>query len=177
MLKNVGFYVGLRVVMSGEQAHSDEDGRWRTNSSTTLAARLEMDMHRLPGVDPFFSDRPVPPEDEEVSLYVVERDVPGITMLQLSALQQAAAEMCERFAAHGERVRYLRGTYIPGESRCLCLFEATGPDLVREVNDVAQLPYCWVHDAAEIESRITPIRSKPMGRQRGDVAALEHTGA
>ena len=33
---------------------------------------------------------------------------------------------------------------MPGEHRCLCLFEAPGPDLVRRVNDIAQFPLARV---------------------------------
>ena len=32
----------------------------------------------------------------------------------------------------------------PDEQRCLCLFEAAGPDLVRNVNDIAQFPLARV---------------------------------
>jgi len=34
--------------------------------------------------------------------------------------------------------------YAPGEQRCLCLFEAAGPELVRNVNDMAQFPLARV---------------------------------
>jgi hypothetical protein len=34
--------------------------------------------------------------------------------------------------------------YAPDEQRCLCLFEAAGPDLVRSVNDIAQFPLARV---------------------------------
>ena len=34
--------------------------------------------------------------------------------------------------------------YAPEEQRCLCLFEAAGPDLVRSVNDIAQFPLARV---------------------------------
>jgi hypothetical protein len=44
----------------------------------------------------------------------------------------------------GSRIRYVQCIVVPEESRCLCLFEAAGADLVRNVNDVAQFPLARV---------------------------------
>ena len=54
-------------------------------------------------------------------VYLVERVMPGFTVDQLEVAQRAALEMSMRFTARGERVRYIRSTFIPGESRRLCL--------------------------------------------------------
>ena len=48
--------------------------------------------------------------------------------------------------------------YAPGEQRCLCLFEAVGPDLVRSVNDIAQFPLARV--VAVLSS--VPGKTSPM---------------
>jgi hypothetical protein len=74
-------------------------------------------------------------------VYLVERDLPGATMTQVGALREAAQRSCDAIAARGRPVRYLRSTFVPGESRCLCVFEAPNADLVQEVNEAAQLPY------------------------------------
>lgn len=74
-------------------------------------------------------------------VYVVERHVPGVTMAQLTAIRRAARTACATFAADGKPVRYLRSTFVPGESRCLCLFEAPDAERVQAVNDAAQIPY------------------------------------
>jgi hypothetical protein len=74
-------------------------------------------------------------------VYVVERDLPGVTLAQLAAIRRAGSDMSARFAAAGRPVRCLRGIFLPGESRCLCLFEAPDAALVQEVNDAAQIPY------------------------------------
>ena len=74
-------------------------------------------------------------------VYLVERHVPGVTMAQLTAIRDAARMACATFAADGKPVRYLRGLFIPGESRCLCLFEAPDAERVHAVNEAAQIPY------------------------------------
>ena len=42
------------------------------------------------------------------------------------------------------QIRYLQRIYAPDEQRCLCLFEAAGPDQVRSVSDIAQFPLARV---------------------------------
>ncbi len=76
--------------------------------------------------------------------YLVDRDLPGITLEQLAAAQQAAIETSRQFAVAGRPVRYIRSTFVPGESHCMCLFEAANAGVVQEVNDAAQIPYTRV---------------------------------
>jgi len=52
-----------------------------------------------------------------MSVYMVERDLKGITMEQLGAAQQRAIETSNRFADTGKQVRYIRTTFVPGEER------------------------------------------------------------
>ena len=85
-----------------------------------------------------------------MAVYMVERDLPGITMEQLAAAQKAAIEKGREFSASGKDVRYLRSIFVPGESRCMCLFEAGSPELVREVNDAAGIPYTGVKEALDL---------------------------
>ena len=85
-----------------------------------------------------------------MAVYVVERDLPGITMEQLAAAQQAAIETSQRFTDEGKAVRYIRSTFVPGENRCMCLFESSDPQLVQEVNDAAQIPYTRVVEALDL---------------------------
>jgi hypothetical protein len=72
---------------------------------------------------------------------MVERILPGATIASVEALRQAAEASCRALAAEGRPVRYLRSVFTPGDSRCRCLFEAASADLVRELNESAQLPY------------------------------------
>lgn len=52
--------------------------------------------------------------------------------------------------AEGNVVRYIRTTFVPGESHCMCLFDAANETLVREANEKAQLPYNRIVPAMEL---------------------------
>ncbi len=85
-----------------------------------------------------------------MAIYMVERNLPGITLDQLAAAQQAAIEKGQEFAANGKEVRYIRSIFVPGDSKCMCLFEATSPDLVKEVNEAAQIPFTQIKEALDL---------------------------
>jgi len=85
-----------------------------------------------------------------MAVYMVERDLPGITLEQLGGAQKAAIETSRRFTEEGKQVRYIRSTFVPGEAHCMCLFEAPTPDLVREVNEAAQIPFTRVVEAMDL---------------------------
>jgi hypothetical protein len=85
-----------------------------------------------------------------MAVYMVERDLPGVTMDQLAAAQKAAIETGRQFTDEGKNVRYIRTTFVPGESHCMCLFEADNPDLVREVNEAAQIPFTRIVEALDL---------------------------
>jgi len=48
---------------------------------------------------------------------------------------------CRQFSAAGQTIQYLHSVFIPGEQRCLCLFEADDEALVAAVNEAAGLPF------------------------------------
>ncbi|MBI2152959.1 MAG: DUF4242 domain-containing protein [Candidatus Rokubacteria bacterium] len=85
-----------------------------------------------------------------MAVYMVERDLKGITMDQLAAAQKRAIETGQRLTAEGKNVRYIRSTFVPGESRCMCLFEATTPELVKELNNTAQIPFSRIVEALDL---------------------------
>ena len=76
-----------------------------------------------------------------MAVYMVERELPGVTMDQLAAAQKAAIETSNYFTANGKGIRYIRTTFVPNEAHCMCLFEADNADLVRAVNEAAQIPF------------------------------------
>jgi len=86
----------------------------------------------------------------DMTVYMVERDLKGITMEQLAAAQRRAIDTSTDFSTRGKPVRYIRSTFVPGEERSMCLFEASDPDLVREVNDEAKIPYVRVIEALDL---------------------------
>jgi hypothetical protein len=85
-----------------------------------------------------------------VAVYMVERNLAGFTMSQLASAQRAAISTSERFSADGTPVRYIRSTFVPGEARCMCLFDAASADVVKRVNEAAQLPFSRIIEALDL---------------------------
>ena len=85
-----------------------------------------------------------------MAVYMVDRDLPGIQMDQLAAAQKAAIETSNRFTADGKDVRYIRTTFVPGEAHCMCLFEAANPEIVKEVNEAAGIPFTRIVEAMDL---------------------------
>ena len=83
-------------------------------------------------------------------VFMVERDLPGITPEELAAAQKRAIQMGKELTAQGRQVRYIRSTFVPGESKCMCLFEAPGPENVREANERAQIPFTRIVEAEDL---------------------------
>jgi hypothetical protein len=82
--------------------------------------------------------------------YMVERDLKGITMDQLAAAQKRAINTGHEMTALGKDVRYIRSMFVPGEARCMCLFESTSPALVEELQGKAHIPYTRVVEALDL---------------------------
>lgn len=89
-------------------------------------------------------------ETHDMLVYMVDRDLPGYTPAALRALQQAAIATCDRFTVQGRPIQYLRSMVVLGESRCMCLFRAPEPALVRMVNEAAQLPFTRIVEALDL---------------------------
>lgn len=83
-------------------------------------------------------------------VYAADRDLPGITMDQLAGAQKAAIDTSKRFTEEGRPVRYIRSMYVPGDNRCMCLFEAEDAESVKAVNDEAGIPYTRVIEAHDL---------------------------
>ena len=83
-------------------------------------------------------------------VYLVDRDLPGITHEGLTMLQRAEITASQQFTTAGQEVRYLRSVFIPGEARCMCLFEAEDEAAVVAVNEVAQLPFTRIVEALDL---------------------------
>lgn len=85
-----------------------------------------------------------------MSVYMVDRDLPGITMEQLADAQRRAIEYSTKFQEQGKNIRYIRSTFVPGESHCMCLFEAGDPETVAALNDDAGIPYTRITEALDL---------------------------
>ena len=83
-------------------------------------------------------------DETDRRLFLVEHDLHGLSPWQLASVHRALGEAVRRENRRGRQIRYVQRIYAPDEQRCLCLFEAAGPDLVRSVNDIAQFPLARV---------------------------------
>ncbi len=76
-----------------------------------------------------------------MQVFMVERDFEGILMADLASTKDAAMRQAQKMYDDGDRVRYIRSTYVPEDGRCLCLFEAKNADIVIQLNREARLPF------------------------------------
>lgn len=76
-----------------------------------------------------------------MAIFMVERNLRGISMEGLAGAQKAAIGTADAMRAQGTAIRYIRSTFAPEDGRCMCLFEAESETDVRQLNDLAGLPY------------------------------------
>ena len=75
--------------------------------------------------------------------YLVERYLPGRDRDWLEAALARLPKDRRGFA-------YLGSTYVPSDESCFCRFEATSSEQVRDVNEVAGVPFARIVAATEI---------------------------
>ena len=85
-----------------------------------------------------------------MSVYMVERDLKGISMENLGGAQKAAISMAQKMSTAGTDIRYIRSTFAPDDGRCMCLFDAASDTDVKRLNDAAGLPYSRVGAALDL---------------------------
>lgn len=85
-----------------------------------------------------------------MSVFMVERDLKGISMDDLGGAQKAAIRMAQKMSAAGTDIRYIRSTFAPEDGRCMCLFDAASDMDVKRLNDEAGLPYSRVVPALDL---------------------------
>ena len=83
-------------------------------------------------------------DETDLGLYLVEHDLRGLSPAQLTSAHRALGEAVRREIQRGGQIRYVQRIDALAEHRCLCLFEAAGPEVVRAVNDIAQFPLARV---------------------------------
>ena len=85
-----------------------------------------------------------------MSVFMVERDLKGISMENLGGAQKAAISMAQKMSAAGTNIKYIRSTFASEDGRCLCLFDAASDTDVKRLNDDAGLPYSRVVPALDL---------------------------
>ena len=83
-------------------------------------------------------------------VYMVERKLENISMDELSGAQAAAIDKAAELTASGVSMRYIRSTFVPGDGRCMCLFEGPSEQAVKQLNDDIQVPYEKVTPAFDL---------------------------
>lgn len=86
-------------------------------------------------------------------IYLVDRNLPGITKEQLAAAQAAAIKLGKEMTSRGKKVRYIRSTYVPSQSHVMCMFEAERPEYVKELNETAKIPFTQIFEAEDLSPR------------------------
>ena len=85
-----------------------------------------------------------------MTVYMVERDLKGISMEDLGGAQRAAIKTAQDMTAQGTAISYIRSTLTPEDGRCMCLFNAASDADVRRLNVTAGLPYSRVVTALNL---------------------------
>lgn len=86
-----------------------------------------------------------------MTVYMVERDLKGISMTDLAGAQQAAIKTAQDMTAQGSKISYIRSTFAPDDGRCMCLFDGISKEQVQKLNDTAGLPYNSVIEALDLK--------------------------
>ena len=89
-------------------------------------------------------------KEDEMSVYMVERDLKGISMEALGGAQKAAISKAAEMSSAGTAIKYLRSTFAPEDGRCMCLFDAKSDADVKRLNDDASLPYNRIVPALDL---------------------------
>lgn len=83
-------------------------------------------------------------------IYLVDRDLPGVTLIEIAEAQRRLLAAIERKAQTGRAVRYIHSTFVPGEAHMMCLFEAPNAASVMELNEEARFPLLRVIEALDV---------------------------
>ena len=114
-------------------------------------------------------------DETDRRLYLVEHDLRGLSPSQLAGVHRALGEAVRRETRRGGQIRYVQRIDAPDEHRCLCLFEAAGPEVVRRVNDVAQFPLARVVAVLSSAPATTPQADPEDDGQSGPAGTASQT--
>jgi len=90
-----------------------------------------------------------------MAIFLVFRQMHGITRDQYAAAQQAVADAAGEVSSRSRAVRYLGGFFVPDGKRAICIFDAPSTTDIIAVNEQAGVPFSEVFRAIEMRPRIT----------------------
>ena len=79
----------------------------------------------------------------------MERNLPAHTQSQLADIHWVLLQTIERIKSPTGQIRYVRSTFLPAQSRWICIFESTSREPVRQVNQTAQIPFTRIEPALD----------------------------
>lgn len=85
-----------------------------------------------------------------MALYVVERDLSNTPPEQFRTGQRDVASACIQLKVQGKRIRFISSVVVPVEARSLDLFGAEKPEVVKEAQDVARVPYSRIIEILDL---------------------------
>lgn len=83
-------------------------------------------------------------------LFVVKRDLPGVTPEILQSAGIRAKSCCAEMTGEGQPVRWVRSFYLPTTAQTHCYFEAQSKSAVEEANHRARIPFTDVVEVIEM---------------------------
>jgi hypothetical protein len=84
------------------------------------------------------------------AVYMVDRDLPGIKMEQLAAAQKAAIELGKKMTAEGKKGTLHPQRVCTRRSALHVFFEAANPEVVKELNETAKIPFKRIVEAMDL---------------------------
>ena len=85
-----------------------------------------------------------------MSIYVVQRKLPGVTKDQLSGAGARAKSCADELCQEGQEVRWLRSFYLPETEETHCYFEGPDAATIEELNRRAQIPFVAIREVVEM---------------------------
>jgi hypothetical protein len=85
-----------------------------------------------------------------MSVYVVTRDLPGITPEALQSAGMRAKTCCAEMTQEGRQVRWIRSFFLPETAQTHCYFEAPSKAAVEEANQRARIPFTQINEVMEM---------------------------
>ncbi len=85
-----------------------------------------------------------------MSYFVVQRELPGITPEALAGAGARAKTCAAEMSEEGTPVRWIRSFFLPSTEQTHCYFEAPNAEVVREVNERANIPFKTVIEVMEL---------------------------
>ena len=85
-----------------------------------------------------------------MSLFVVKRDLPGITPEMLQSAGIRAKSCCAEITEEGQPVRWVRSFFLPESAQTHCYFEGSSKAAIEEANPRARIPFTEIVEVVEM---------------------------